>query len=119
MGVAAACRSYRVSERSVGYWRRAVKTDEAFRELFERKRREHEESWAVSEREHRLSGLPPAVDSIRALALAITASVSSVAAHCGLPPVTAVVRPRQLPREQSIPTCCSRTARPGIPDASC
>jgi hypothetical protein len=101
MGVAAACRSYRVSERSVSYWRRAVRTDEAFRELFEQKRRECDESWAVSERERLLPPAgPPAADSTRALALAITASVSSVAAHCGLPPVAAVVRPRQLPREQ-------------------
>lgn len=100
MGGAAACRAYRVSERSLRNWWRTVETDPAFRDLYEQKRREYEEAWAGHLRARRLPARSPAADSTRSLARAIAVSISVVAVHCGLPPVTAILSPRVLPPEQ-------------------
>lgn len=100
MGGAAACRSYRVTEKSLYNWRLTAESDADFRELVERKRREYEEAWVVSQRARHLPAAPSAAESTAALAQAVVASVSAVAEFCGLPPVAALARPRHLPPAQ-------------------
>jgi hypothetical protein len=111
VGDVAAASSYGVSVRRLRDRKRTLKMDEGFRTLFEQTRRQLE-ALAVELRERRAEpGREASLDgSMRGLLRAVVASLSAVAAALNLPPVLAVVRPRQLP-PRSIPICCSRTAR--------
>jgi transposase-like protein len=92
---AVVARRYGVGERSIQRWRRQAAEDPTFGALVEQTRREFKAAWALDLRRRVEPGF--AAEPSLVLSRAVAASVSSVAAYCGLLPVLAVAKLRQLP----------------------
>lgn len=123
LGDVAVRRKYRITERTLRYWRTWLKTRPELRQLYEQKRRLFGSELA-DDLTARCAGEPVVIVkgfgphraplggyTLRDLAHAAAAEVDAVAARCGLPPVKAVEQSHKLPSGRRVPLLISHRDR--------